>query len=69
MNVANSLDSRFDGDALNGLLIHDHKAYQQLERLKPHLYVMDLNSPRKISGYVGLPGPVAATIGNWINNR
>jgi hypothetical protein len=55
-------------DALNGIIILDLKTLKRLDRLKPHLYVLDLMKPRKISGYVKLPAPVISTIGNWLDN-
>ena len=55
-------------DALNGIIILDLKTLKRLDRLKPHLYVLDLRKPRKVSGYVKLPAPVISTIGNWLDN-
>ena len=42
--------------------------YARLERLHPDHYVMDLDKPRSLSGYVGLPSPVLATIGAWLQS-
>ena len=56
-----------DGDEMNIWLIPDHATYRKLSRLAPHLYALDMNQPRKISGYLKLPAPVVQTIGNWLD--
>lgn len=57
----------FDGDELNGTIILDHDMYARLQRLHPDHYVIDLEKPRSLSGYIGLPSPVLATIGAWMH--
>lgn len=54
-------------DELNGMLIHDTTTLKRMERLRPHLYALDLNQPRTLSGFMALPSPVVATIANWIH--
>lgn len=56
----------FDGDALNGMLILDNYMYKHLRRLEPHLGVLDLKSPRKLSKNIALPPPIVTTIGGWM---
>lgn len=56
-------------DALNGMLIHDNKTFQRVSRLQPHLYALDLNNPRKLSGFMALPGPVVANIAAWVHEN
>lgn len=53
-------------DALNGQLLIDHKTSEQFSRMDPHLGVMDLNRPFRVSRNVKLPTPVLSTIGAWI---
>lgn len=65
--VLSALNADFDGDALNGIIILDLDMAEKLDRLKPHLYVMDLRSPRTLSSHVKIPAPVVATIGNWLS--
>lgn len=49
------------------MLIHDAKTLKRMERLAPHLGVMDLNQPRALSGHIALPAPVVITIANWVH--
>jgi hypothetical protein len=56
----------FDGDALNLILVPDKRMYQQMKRLSPHLYTLDLRRPRAISGNLKMPSPVVTTIANWL---
>lgn len=65
--VLSGMNADFDGDALNGMLIHDMATFDRMERLSPHLGVMDLNSPRELSGHIALPAPVVITIANWVH--
>lgn len=57
----------FDGDALNMLLILDKAMYDGLSRMQPHFTTFDVNSPRRISGNLKMPVPIAATIDNWLS--
>jgi len=59
----------FDGDALNAMLIHDFKSLNSLSRLKPHLYALDIKTPRKLSGYMALPVPVVSNIAAWVHEE
>lgn len=59
----------YDGDAMNLMLINDKKMYKLLSRLEPHLGVLDLNTPRKISNNVTIPSQVITTINNWITEE
>lgn len=65
--VLASLNADFDGDQLNGMLIHDIKTMKRVSRLKPHLYALDLNNPRSLSGFMSLPSPVVANIAAWVH--
>jgi hypothetical protein len=56
----------FDGDALNGMIILDHDMYSRMQRLAPHLGVLDLDRPRAISKNIVIPPPVLSTISNWM---
>jgi len=53
--------------ALNVILILDKDMYDKLQRLAPHLGVLDLMAPRTISNNVKLPGPVVSTIADWLS--
>ena len=66
--ILKAFNCDFDGDALNGLLLLSNDVIERSKRLEPHLYTLDVNSPRKISGFLALPAPIMSTIGNWINN-
>lgn len=59
----------FDGDELNGTLILDHEMYVRLQRLHPDHYIFDLDKPRALSGYIGLPSPVVTTIAEWLDEH
>lgn len=48
------------------MMILDRKQYRYLRRLAPHLTVFDLQKPRAISSNTKIPGPVIATISNWL---
>jgi|JI8StandDraft_2_1071088.scaffolds.fasta_scaffold00137_81 hypothetical protein len=58
----------FDGDEMNFLLSVDKDMTFRLERLSPHLYAIDLATPRKLSGYLQMPSPSVSTISNWLNH-
>lgn len=63
-----AMNADFDGDALNGFIIPDNKMIARVKRLSPHLYTLDGNIPRTISGFLALPIPVTATMSNFIND-
>lgn len=65
--VLAAYNADFDGDALNLMLIHDYKTYTRMQRLAPHLYALDLNKPRQLSGFMALPAPVVANIANFVH--
>lgn len=54
---------------MNIWLIPDHATYRKLSRLAPHLYALDMNEPRKISGYLKMPAPLVQTISNWLDEN
>lgn len=58
----------FDGDEMNFMLCVDKNMTMRVERLSPHLYVMDLAAPRKLSGYLSMPSPSVSTISNWLDH-
>lgn len=53
-------------DMLNMMMILDKKQFLYLRRLSPHLTVFDTQKPRAISSDTNIPGPVIATIANWL---
>lgn len=55
--------------ALNGTLILDRAMYSRMQRLNPDLYSLDLSKPRSMSPDIGLPTPVVATIGAWLESE
>lgn len=57
----------FDGDALNGIVVLDRRMYQALERLAPHLGILDTRMPRTLSKNGIIPAPVISTIGAWLH--
>jgi hypothetical protein len=48
------------------MLILDKEMDKHLERLSPHLGVLDLDKPRSISKYIVMHSPLLATISNWM---
>lgn len=58
-----------DGDEMNLKLVEDMYTFRRLSRLEPHLYALDLNKTRTISGYLKLPGPIVTTLANWLYKR
>lgn len=63
-----ALNADFDGDQLNLGILLDKESYNRFKRLSPHLYALDLKTPRKLSGYLKLPGPIVAMIANYVHN-
>lgn len=61
-----SFNADFDGDALNGKLITDRYMRRMLAPLRPHVGVLDVGQPRKISGNITIPAPILATAANWL---
>lgn len=55
-----------DGDEMNLMLVLDTYMFERLRRLEAHHYALDLEAPRKISGYLSMPAPVVATATNWL---
>lgn len=55
----------FDGDELNLMVILDKRMLERMMRLEPHLGARDLKSPRKLSRFLEIPSPVAATMAHW----
>lgn len=62
------LKTSFDGDALNGIVILDENTLEKLDPLAPKNGVLDLRTPRAVSGHVSLPAPIIATIANFIHH-
>lgn len=56
----------FDGDEMNGTLLIDNWAAEQVEPLAPHKSTLDMSEPRKISGNLAKPKPVMATFAAWL---
>jgi hypothetical protein len=57
----------FDGDALNGILVLDHRMYEALSRLQPHLGLLDTRKPRTLSKNGIIPAPVITTMSAWVH--
>ena len=51
------------------MIILDHGMYEKIQRLAPHLGVLDLQKPRTISNILALPAQVLATISNWMYEK
>lgn len=69
MWLRTTLNVTFDGDALNGILVLDDVMYQALERLSPHLGLLDIKRPRTLSNNGIIPSPAATTIAAWIDEE
>ncbi len=57
----------FDGDEMNFRAINDVWFSTRFSRLSPHLYVMDIRHPMKISDHIAIPVPILSTLNNWVN--
>lgn len=68
VNILSGMNADFDGDALNGIVILDHNTLEKLDPLAPKNGVLDLRTPRAVSGHVSLPAPIIATIANFIHH-
>lgn len=64
--VLKAFNCDFDGDCLNGLLIHDEYTADRLSRHLPHFYSMELNEPWKLSGFMELPAPITTNLAIWL---
>ena len=58
----------YDGDEMNLLLVLDEVMQIRLSRMEPHLGALDLGEPRRISGNLSIPSPVAAAIASWLDH-
>ncbi|MNY13518.1 hypothetical protein D3C86_1466540 [compost metagenome] len=68
VNILSGMNADFDGDALNGIVILDKKTLEKLDPLAPKNGVLDLRTPRAISGHVSLSSTMIATIANFIHH-
>lgn len=57
----------YDGDEMNASSLIDQKEHDDFKPMAPEYGVMDTNVPFRISGNVGVPGPVMSTISNWLH--
>lgn len=57
----------FDGDALNGMPLLDNRLAERFKALLPHMGVLDLDRPRRMSKNQIMPPPIASTIANWFH--
>lgn len=64
--VIRACNADFDGDEMNLMLILDFYTYERLSRLKPHLYALDTDNPRRVSRHLDMPGPVVRTASAWL---
>lgn len=53
-------------DELNLELTLDREMRQYAIRLAPHNYALDIDKPRRISPLLKMPGPILATLGNFL---
>lgn len=67
--VLKAYGADFDGDEMNGKIALDEVEARILSRLEPHLSVMSTNAPFEISGVLDIPGPVLATIANFVHEN
>ena len=67
MLVLKAYGADFDGDEMNGKLALDQHEMNMLSRLEPHLSVMSTNAPFTVSGVVEIPGPILATLANFVH--
>lgn len=58
----------FDGDELNLLLCLDRKMLAAFSRFRPHLSARSLRRPRRLSDYMKIHAPVAATWANYVHH-
>ncbi len=65
-SVANYLDRRFDGDALNVSIAMDKFMADSWYPLEPRFNVLDMNKPYGVSGNPAMPKPVISSISSWI---
>lgn len=65
--VLKAYGADFDGDEMNGKLALDQHEMNMLSRLEPHLSVMSTNAPFTVSGVVEIPGPILATLANFVH--
>jgi hypothetical protein len=63
--ILKNLNADFDGDALNGMVILDNKMQRKLNRLAPHLTILDTNKPRSLSRAMQMPEPTVTTAASW----
>jgi hypothetical protein len=49
------------------IIILDKRQMVAMERLEPHLGVMDVKKPRTVSNNIGLPSPPLTTMVNWLH--
>lgn len=59
----------FDGDEMNLLVLPDMAMYRPFSRLAPSFGVMDTGEPGKMSGNIGIPGPIISTISSWMHEH
>lgn len=65
--ILKNLNADFDGDALNGMLILDNRMLRKLNRLAPHLTILDTNRPRQLSRAMQMPEPIVTTTASWLH--
>lgn len=64
-----NFNADFDGDALNFMLLLDHRMSRRLSRMAPHLTVLDANKPRSFSKAMKMPEPIITTMAAFINEE
>lgn len=67
--VLKGANADFDGDMLNMMLILDKRMLDYMKRLEPHLGARSLRAPRKLSEFLQIPAPIAATMMNYYHEE
>lgn len=67
--ILKGFNADFDGDELNLMLFLDKRMWQAFSRLQPHLSARDLKRPRKLSGFMEIPAPMAANWAHYVHEH
>lgn len=51
------------------MLFLDKRMWQAFSRLQPHLSARDLKRPRKLSGFMEIPAPMAANWAHYVHEH
>ena len=67
--ILTGANADFDGDMLAMMLILDRRMLSHISRLEPHLGARSLRAPRKLSEFMKIHAPVAATMMNYYHEE